>query len=207
MPRESWVKVHVELLDEDKLCGRPDSDFKLWVCLILLARQTTEDGVIHKMGPSALRDRFSLRCSTRRVQEALDHFAGKKMVELAEGSIRILNYEKRQAVKDYKEQNAERQRRWRERNVTGNGEVTSASNGQSRLEENRTDPPPKPPLRGATRLRRSLVEKPPPAPARWQTAGFTSEAEYLSEISRIAEANGGSEQAYEDAAQTAKVAP
>ena len=163
---EFWIKLHVDLLDDVKLIGRPDSDFKLWVSLLLLAKQSGDDGVIHRLGPSALRERFGLQCPTRKVIQALDHFAASKMIALDNGDIHILNYDKRQSVKDFHEKNAERQKRYRDSNVTRNATVTLRSNAQIRSEEIRSDQiPPKPPHGGATRLRRSRFEKPPAIPA------------------------------------------
>lgn len=167
MSRELWAKLHVELLDDGKLYERSDSDFRLWVSLILLAKMTTEDGVIRGMGADSLRKRFNLRCSALKVQGALEHFAQHHMLTMEpDGAIKLLNYEKRQAVKDYKEQNAERQRRWRDRNVTDNVIPNVTSNGdvttdQIRREKKRRDPPLTPPKSGGRGGRKSPG---PPAP-------------------------------------------
>lgn len=163
MSREVWVKLHVDLLDDPKLTVRSASDFKLWVCLILLAKQTTEDGVIHKMGPSALRDRFSLQCSPGKVVDALEYFKKNGMIELANGSIKIVNYDKRQTVKDFHEKNAERQKRWRHRSVMG--DVTADVTGDvTRVEEIRSDQIPlKPPQGGTSRSHPFRSRKAKPA--------------------------------------------
>lgn len=183
MARESWAKLHVELLDDAKLalpkCS--DSGFKLWVCLILLAKQTTEDGVIHKMGPAALCERFGMGCSPKRVQESLDHFAANGMIALENNIIRILNYERRQAAKDPREQNAERQRRWRARHNDSNGaNVTGVTQSNvTRLEETRLDQIPlKPPQGGATHSHPFRSRKAKTAQAKWQKAGASSPEEY-----------------------------
>jgi len=142
MPRELWAKVAVETLDDVKLFDRPDSDFRLWICLILFSKATTDDGIIRGMGPDALRRKFGLKCKTAAVEAALLHFSQTKpdpmVAFLDDGSIVLLKYRKRQVgAKDNPEAVKERQRRYRKRHVTDplvtarNGAVTGDVTGDA----------------------------------------------------------------------------
>lgn len=183
MSGQCWAKVHTEMLDDEKLIGRPDADFRLWVSLILFAKRNGDDGIIRGLDATRMRSRFWMQCKTSKVQDALEYFASHSMIRIdADGTIHLLHYEARQSVKDHLERNAERQRRWRERNAKRNSDPNVTHNGHVTTEEKRGEEirsPLSPPSGGATQSHPFRRKAEPPAPLpKWKQQGASSPEEY-----------------------------
>ncbi len=130
------------------------SDTKIcWITLLLLADQ---NGFV-RAAPSAIareagipaevaRKAISLFCSPDNESRSPEN-QGKR-IERVDGGFHILNYEKYRE-RDYT--NAERQKRWRERNVTGVTEplpVTPRNTSRSRVQKQKAEVHPLAPSRG-----------------------------------------------------------
>src|SRR6266850_316651 len=125
MAREQWAKVDVDMPTDEKLFGRPLLERHLWTCLICLSKKNwieTGDYTIHNLDAAALNSRFNLG-STPGVEKGLKYFENcqpRPMIKRRDGSIFLLNIEKRQAKsKDSPEAHRDRQARYRDRNRDG----------------------------------------------------------------------------------------
>lgn len=115
-----------------------DSDTKIcWITLLLLADaggfvRAAASAVAREAGISAAAGRRALDLFASPDDESRTPDNQGKRIEKVEGGYRVLNYEKYRE-RDYT--NAERQKRWRERNVINalrNGDVTASNTCRSR---------------------------------------------------------------------------
>jgi hypothetical protein len=94
-----WAKVDVDMPTDGKLFGQPVSTRFLWLCLICLAKKQDAHGEIAGFDCSLLASAYNL--SRKAVADALTHYQASNMVELdVDGTIRLLNFDKRQGSDD-----------------------------------------------------------------------------------------------------------
>ena len=120
-----WAKIDVGILRHPMLRGRPDADAKVWLALILDAKEHGTDGVV-RGGPAEIRTLAQVKASVRVVSEALAHFVEAGALEAIDGGYRLRDFAARQCrPSDLETGNAARQRRYRERHARVTGTVTS----------------------------------------------------------------------------------
>lgn len=143
-----WAKVDVEMPTDGKLLGQPVVTRHLWTCLICLAKRQDEHGAIRGYDCALLAGCFNL--PRKAVATALTYFQAARMVELepADGTIRLLNFDRRQGPEDTTN---ERSRRYygshreeildkkRSSRASPNGVPTVSSREVSSLEQNREE--------------------------------------------------------------------
>lgn len=129
MARELWAKVYVNLRHHPKIIGRPDADFRLWVGLILHAKEHCPDCVVRDMTAADMRGSFGIKAPVKVVEAGLKYFIRKGMLVEVPGGLLIRDMAERQAkAGDTPEAHAERQRQYRLRvadDVRTNGAMTS----------------------------------------------------------------------------------
>lgn len=119
MAREIWAKVYVNLRYHPKLIGRPDSDFRLWVGLILHAKEHCSDFIVRDLTPADMRGAFGIKAPVKAVEEGLKYFTAKGMLVEVPGGLLIRDMAERQAkAGDTPEAHAERQRKYKLRTVS-----------------------------------------------------------------------------------------
>jgi len=118
MPRELWAKIAVEVIRDPKLISRPAWERWFWIGLICLAKEVAEDdGVLRGFDAAAVGGMLNLGVTAAKVRAAIEYFASAGMVELRpDGAITLINFAKRQAHSDSPEAQAERSRRYYEKN-------------------------------------------------------------------------------------------
>lgn len=95
--RYTWAKVYCELPRDLKLVGRSAHDCWLWVCLILLARESEEPGTVLTLQARVAYLAQYARLRPKAVVEALNYFEAAGMVTLgASGSITVEAFQRRQ---------------------------------------------------------------------------------------------------------------
>ena len=126
MAEITWVKLTINMFDDEKIRlieAMPEADaiIIIWVRLLTLAGKTNDDGRIYidedlPYTDEMLATIFNKQLNTIRL--ALETFKRFKMIDTSEGVILITNWEKHQNVEGMsrvKLQNAERQKRYRDR--------------------------------------------------------------------------------------------
>ena len=126
MAEITWVKLTINMFDDEKIRlieAMPEADaiIIIWVRLLTLAGKTNDDGRIYidedlPYTDEMLATIFNKPLNTIRL--ALETFKRFKMIDTSEGVILITNWEKHQNVEGMsrvKLQNAERQKRYRDR--------------------------------------------------------------------------------------------
>lgn len=150
-----WIKLAVDIFDDEKILlieAQPDADATLlvWIKLLVLAGRTNNGGVflLAKGQPYTAEMLATIfRRPVEVIKSALDCFESFGMVEYVDGVITIPNWEKHQSIDELtriKEQNRERQKRYREKqkalagdNVTHNDKITLChGTEENRREEN-----------------------------------------------------------------------
>jgi hypothetical protein len=94
-----WAKVDVDMPVDEKLFGQPIATRWLWLCLISLAKKQDHAGAVQGYDCALLASRYNVprKC----VAKALTHYQAVRMVELdPDGTIRLLNFNKRQGPED-----------------------------------------------------------------------------------------------------------
>lgn len=100
-----WAKIDVGLRHHPKLIGRPDADFRLWVGLILHAKEHCPDFTVRDLSPSDMRGAFGIKAPVGVVVAGLKYFISKGMlVEQSDGGLLIRDMEDRQGKYDQEEQ-------------------------------------------------------------------------------------------------------
>src|SRR6185312_1955376 len=114
-----WAKVDVDMPTDGKILGQPIAVRHLWTCLICLAKKVDDHGAIHGYDVALLSRAFNI--PRKSVATGLTHFQAARMVELdPDGTIRLLNFTKRQGEVTLEEQRA----MWRDRQDRKRGLVT-----------------------------------------------------------------------------------
>lgn len=127
-----WAKVYLELPTDPKLVGRSAHDCYLWVCLILIAKGT--DGIVLPWQAQGKYLSKYARISLREVAGALAYFEEVGMIRpTPDGGFFLRQFQKRQKKADPTA--AERQRRKRDRERDGHGDVTRDSHDTRAHEE------------------------------------------------------------------------
>lgn len=123
MPRNAWAKVYCDLLRHPKIIGRPDSDVRLFLGLILYAKEYAPETGIVALTPSAMRTQFGIKASPASVKAGLSYFV-KCGVLVEDGEyFRIKDF----ATRQKNDSSAARTRDWRERHRDGDGASQTSS--------------------------------------------------------------------------------
>lgn len=133
MARELWAKIAVEIIRDPKLVPREPWERWLWLGLICLTKEMTEeDGILRGYDARALASVLDLRVAPSKVRAALEAFAAAGMVVLRpDNAIELLHFKKRQWMpKDSPEAVRKRQQEWRAKHK-GNGAVTGETAAMS----------------------------------------------------------------------------
>lgn len=121
-----WAKVDVDMPTDGKLFGQPVATRHLWTCLVCLAKKQDDHGAIRGYDCALLAGSFNI--PRRAVAAALTHFQAARMIELdPDGTIRLLNFTKRQGEVTIEEQRGmwrDRQEKRRERVTRDNADVS-----------------------------------------------------------------------------------
>lgn len=120
-----WIKIVTDIFDDEKILlieSLPDADsiIVIWFKLLCLAGKKNNAGVFQLGSMPYTDEMFStiFRRPLSTVRLALDTFESFGMVEIINNTVTIPNWEKHQSLEkmeDIKSQNAERQKRFRER--------------------------------------------------------------------------------------------
>lgn len=133
--RMPWFKVHIEIIDDPKMASLSDSQFRLWIGLLAMARESTEPGVI------LLSDEliaWRLRRDVPTIMSAITSFSDLNMAKRTPKGLLLPNFRARQWGAPSNEPPAIAQRkrvsRVRHEDVTTHvtTHVTSLSRGMSR---------------------------------------------------------------------------
>lgn len=109
--RAAWAKVYCDLLRHPKVIGRPDSDVRLFLGLILYAKEYAPDTGLVALSPEDMRSTFGIKAPLKAVLDGIAYFV-KESVLVREGDfVRLRDFAARQ--KD--DSSAARTRAWRER--------------------------------------------------------------------------------------------
>lgn len=108
--RHSWAKIYCDLLRHPKIIGRPDCDVRLFLGLILHAKEYSPDHGLVQLTPTDMRNAFGIKAPMKSVTDGLAYFL-KEGVLLRDGDhVRIRDFATRQAA----DSAAERMQRWRD---------------------------------------------------------------------------------------------
>lgn len=115
MPRHAWAKVYCDLLRHPKIIRRPDSDVRLFVGLILYAKEYAPDTGVVDLSADEMRGTFGIKAPLKAVEQGLDYFVAQGVLVRNGPFIQIRDFAARQAADSL----ADRQQRWRDRNKSG----------------------------------------------------------------------------------------
>lgn len=112
MPKLSWFRVYTEILDDMKLRSLTGDQKWDWVCLLALARESSEPGVVCGTAEDAA---WRLRRPLDEFEESLRLFEERGMVEVRPGRIIVTHFLARQYDKQSDRPDATRDRKRRSR--------------------------------------------------------------------------------------------
>lgn len=121
--RHSWAKVYCDLLRHPKIIGRPDSDVRLFLGLILHAKEYSPDHGLVQLTPTDMRNAFGIKAPMKAVLDGLAYFIKEGVLQQEAEHVRIRDFATRQAA----DSAAERMQRWRD--GTRDESVTKRNNG------------------------------------------------------------------------------
>lgn len=113
-----WIKLYVEILDDEKLCELPPWLKWRFVEFLLVAAERDEAGAL----PPVKRLAWRLRADEKDLLNSLLALAKTGVVHEARGLWKVTNWEKRQAAMS----GAERAAQYRDRHDGRHGEVTDS---------------------------------------------------------------------------------
>lgn len=100
-----WAKVDVDMPTDHKLRGQSVVTRHLWTCLICEAKKQDDSGAVRGFDCGLLASAFNL--PRKAVAEALTHYQAQRMLELdVDGTMRLLNFTKRQGETTHAERRA-----------------------------------------------------------------------------------------------------
>ena len=139
-----WLRLHTEIVDDPKLADFTGDEFRLWIYLIAMGRESTVPGTI---GMAAAGIAWRVRRPLAEVEATIAKCEAKGMLESDTLTVRILNWDKRQYDKpsDKPQETAARQRKARDTksnhaHVTPESRASSVQNqrrGETETEEER----------------------------------------------------------------------
>src|SRR5512137_960544 len=119
MPRKIWIKLHIEILDNDEFGTLPEYIKWRAIELFLVAGENGDDGLL----PPVARLAWRLRLDEVKIAETLSALTQVGVVhETPQGWV-VTNFKKRQYSESY-----ERTRRYRERNKERHSDGTRDGN-------------------------------------------------------------------------------
>lgn len=126
-----WLRLYVDILDDPKIKRMSDKTFKIFIFLLLFARELDGDGVIHRTTCDVA---WRIRISETSLMAALEDLVSLNVVSYNSEQIQFLNWQKRQYKSD---DVTERVQRYRKRfsNVTSNVIDTDTEQIQNRTED------------------------------------------------------------------------
>ena len=147
-----WIKITTDIFDDEKIkliekLPEGDTILIIWLKLLTMAGKRNDSGMIYitrdiPYTPDTLSD--IMNRDNKIIMLALNTFVSFEMIEIVDDIIQIINWDKHQNVEGLekiKEQNRERQRRFREKNQVK--QIENKSNVISRynnaIDKNRKD--------------------------------------------------------------------
>jgi hypothetical protein len=115
MPRHVWAKVYCDLLRHPKIIGRPDSDVRLFLGLILYAKEYAPETGLVPLTPAAMRDAFGIKASLSAVKLGVAYFVDCGVLVSDGEHVRLKDFAERQAKTDTPEAQAARSKAYYDR--------------------------------------------------------------------------------------------
>lgn len=151
-----WLRLHTEIVDDPKMASLSGDEFRVWVYLMCMARESYAPGTI---GMDAAGIAWRMRLPNDLVERSLAKFESSGMIRRDALTVSIAKWEARQYEKpsDTPRESRKRKRKERDKGVTaepGHAHVTPTSRvpsvqsrtdtEQNRPEQNDAAPPPAP---------------------------------------------------------------
>lgn len=111
MPRNIWAKVYCDLLRHPRFIGRPDSEVRLWLGLILYAKEYSPERGEVAMSAEAMRQTFGIQAPMSAVRAGLAYLVDAGLLVREGEKFRIRDFGERQGP----DSAAERTSRWRDK--------------------------------------------------------------------------------------------
>lgn len=151
MAEIQWIKIKTNMFDDEKIkliekLPEGDTMLVIWLKLLCLAGKKNEGGLIYitrdiPYTPETMAD--IMNRDSRIISLALNTFKSFDMIEISDNYIQISNWEKHQNIAGMdkiREQNKERQRTYRQKQLESNVTVTLRNaTDKSRIDKKRTE--------------------------------------------------------------------
>lgn len=111
----TWLKLHTDILDDEKIAELSGEVFRDFIMLLSYAAELKNKGIIDK---TISQISWRLRLSVDRLEVAITKLSELKIITFENGTIRFLNWEKRQYDQGYLRVKKYRQKRKTDTNET-----------------------------------------------------------------------------------------
>jgi hypothetical protein len=135
MPKLPWLRLYTEIVDDPKIRDFTGDQFRDWIYVLCLARESSELGFINQTVKDMA---WRLRRPMKKLQTNLELFADRGMIELTAEGVKVLHFAERQYDKPSDMPEATRDRKKKSRRC--HADVTPESRDiteQNRTEQNR----------------------------------------------------------------------
>jgi DNA-binding transcriptional regulator YhcF (GntR family) len=121
MSSGGWIKLWLDILDDDKIFEMPGDIFKIFIYILLVAKESNQGDIL----PSVKKLAWRLRLSNSEIENAINYLKqdGIDIIGEENGTYRIINFLKRQAVPS----SVERVRKHREKQKETEEDVTKCN--------------------------------------------------------------------------------